>query len=79
MTNTPNYHPSFTHTINSNTSLKRVTNRAGDVDTMLLMRQNLSPQELHAVMGRIKEQRTHSFKGKLDNMRFAFLQEDLDR
>jgi len=39
----------------------------------------MSPKELQLVMGRIKEQRTHSFKGKLDNMRFAFLQDDLDR
>ena len=55
------------------------SNRAGDVDTMLLMKQNLSPQEISQLMSRIKNKRVHSFMGKMDSVRFAFLRDELDR
>lgn len=56
-----------------------LSTKAGDVDTMLLMKQNLSPKEISQLMSRIKHKRVHSFIGKMDSVRFAFLQDDLDR
>ena len=53
--------------------------RQGDVDTMLLMRKSLTKEEMKSIMMRVKDKRVHSFRGKMDSVRFQFLKNDVDR